>query len=47
MDNLARRIETDTVEKGSLAIYWLSQAGFVFKNHAGKIVYIDPYFPTS
>jgi len=43
MGNLAQMIAEDKVQKGSLAIYWLAQAGFVFKNHAGKIVYIDPY----
>ena len=43
MGNLARTIADDNVQGGSLAIYWLAQAGFVFKNHAGKIVYIDPY----
>jgi L-ascorbate 6-phosphate lactonase len=31
------------VEPGTLAIFWLAQAGFVFKNNAGTIVYIDPY----
>lgn len=43
MGNLARTIADDNVPGGSVAIYWLAQAGFVFKNHAGKIVYIDPY----
>jgi L-ascorbate 6-phosphate lactonase len=28
---------------GSLAMWWLGQAGFVFKTPAGKIVYLDPY----
>ena len=41
---LARVIATDEVEQDCLAIYWLSQAGFVFKSPSGKIVYIDPYF---
>jgi L-ascorbate 6-phosphate lactonase len=43
MGNLAQMIAEDKVQEGSLAIYWLAQAGFVFKNHAGKVVYIDPY----
>jgi L-ascorbate 6-phosphate lactonase len=43
MGNLARTIADDHVQEGSLAIYWLAQAGFVFKNHADKVVYIDPY----
>ena len=29
--------------EGSLALYWLCQAGFAFKTSAGQIVYIDPY----
>jgi L-ascorbate 6-phosphate lactonase len=41
---LANAIETDQVPQGDLAIYWLSQAGFVFKGSSGKVVYIDPYF---
>jgi L-ascorbate 6-phosphate lactonase len=41
---LAKKIETEKVHEGSLAIYWLSQAGFVFKSPSEKIVYIDPYF---
>ena len=41
---LAKLIDTDEVEQDCLAIYWLSQAGFVFKSPSGKIVYIDPYF---
>jgi L-ascorbate 6-phosphate lactonase len=27
----------------SLGIWWLGQAGFVFKTPVGKIVYVDPY----
>ena len=41
---LAKAIETDAVEQNCLAIYWLSQAGFVLKGTSGKVVYIDPYF---
>jgi len=41
---LAKVIDNDEVEQDCLAIYWLSQAGFVFKSPSGKIVYIDPYF---
>ncbi len=44
MRYLALTIEEDTVEKDCLAIYWISQAGFVFKTPAGKIIYVDPYF---
>lgn len=44
MSRLAEAIQNQQVENGSLAIYWLSQAGFVFKSTSGEIVYIDPYF---
>ncbi len=43
MENLAARIVQDTIENGCLGIYWLAQAGFVFKTPSNKIVYIDPY----
>lgn len=43
MDNLARRIREDPIAEGCLGIYWLAQAGFVFKSPAGKITYVDPY----
>ena len=43
MENLAARIAEDTIEKDCLGIYWLAQAGFVFKTSANRIVYIDPY----
>jgi L-ascorbate 6-phosphate lactonase len=44
MENLAKKIQETQVEPGSLAIFWLGQAGFAFKTPAGKIVYTDPYF---
>jgi len=31
------------VPSGSLGLWWLGQAGFVFKTPAGKVVYLDPY----
>jgi L-ascorbate 6-phosphate lactonase len=31
------------VPSGSLALWWLGQAGFAFKTPAGKIIYLDPY----
>ena len=40
----SQKIRERKVEEGCLAIYWLSQAGFVFKSSAKKIVYVDPYF---
>lgn len=44
MDSLAENVARRKVGPGQLGIYWLGQAGFVFKNCAGRIVYIDPYF---
>jgi L-ascorbate 6-phosphate lactonase len=44
---LAQRICDLQVEPGSLAIFWLAQAGFVFKTPTGKIIYIDPYLTDS
>jgi L-ascorbate 6-phosphate lactonase len=43
MDSLAKRILETKVDSGSLAIFWISQAGFVFKTPAGKVIFIDPY----
>lgn len=33
----------ENVPEGSVALWWLGQAGFVFKTAAGKVVYLDPY----
>ena len=43
MSSLATTIATREVPEGSIALYWLCQAGFAFKTNAGQIVYIDPY----
>ena len=43
MQNLSQKIHDTLVEPGSIAIFWLGQAGFAFKTPSGKIVYIDPY----
>ena len=40
---LAVRIRETRVEPGSLAIFWLAQAGFVYKTPGGTIVYVDAY----
>lgn len=42
-DSLAARIRAPQPEPGSLAIFWLAQAGFVYKTPAGTVVYVDPY----
>ncbi len=33
----------EAVPAGSLAVWWLGQAGFAFKTPSGKVVYYDPY----
>ena len=43
MEVLAKKIQDTRVEPGSLAIFWLGQAGFVLKTPAGTIIYTDPY----
>lgn len=43
MRDLARAIGETQVPAGSLAIFWLGQAGFAFKNSSGIIIYVDPY----
>jgi L-ascorbate 6-phosphate lactonase len=39
----AQEIERTRVEPGSLALWWLGQAGFAFKTPGGRVMYIDPY----
>ena len=43
MSKLAAQIKGLQVEPGSLAIFWLAQAGFVYKTPGGTIVYVDAY----
>ncbi len=43
MKNLAAEIGQTKVPEGGAAIWWLAQAGFVFKSHSGKVIYLDPY----
>lgn len=44
MTDLADLLRTRTVGPGQLAIYWLCQAGFVFRTSTNQTVCIDPYF---
>lgn len=43
MESLKQKILATRVDPGSLALFWLAQAGFVFKTPSGQIVYTDPY----
>lgn len=41
--NLANAIKTTQVDPGSLAIFYLAQAGFVYKSPGGAVVCVDAY----
>ncbi len=41
--NTALYILTKSVPAGSVGVFWLGQAGFVFKTHSGKLIAVDPY----
>lgn len=43
MARLADTISSFRVAPGSLGIFWLGQAGFVFKTSAGHLIFIDAY----
>jgi L-ascorbate 6-phosphate lactonase len=47
MQRLVERIRQTQVAPGSLAIFWISQAGFVYKTADDKIIYVDPYLTDS
>lgn len=40
---LAEEITNCRVPAHAVRVWWLGQAGFAFKTHAGRIVYVDPY----
>ena len=40
---LAEEIASCRVPARAVRLWWLGQAGFAFKTHAGRIVYVDPY----
>jgi L-ascorbate 6-phosphate lactonase len=44
---VAKSIQRLSVPSRSVAIFWLGQAGFVFKTAGGKIAYVDPYLTDS
>lgn len=43
MNNLAKEIAATEVSDNSVHLWWLAQAGFVFKTHDAQVVYVDPY----
>ncbi|HQE84577.1 MAG TPA: MBL fold metallo-hydrolase [Candidatus Hydrogenedentes bacterium] len=40
---LAVEIDNARAPEGGVALWWLAQAGFVFKTSSGAVVYLDPY----
>lgn len=44
---LSQAIRIASVGRESLQIWWLGQAGFAVKTHAGKLLYLDPYLSDS
>jgi L-ascorbate 6-phosphate lactonase len=40
---LAEEMAECRVPARSVRLWWLGQAGFAFKTHAGRMVYVDPY----
>ncbi len=40
----ANYLTTYRVDKGTTGVFWLGQAGFVFKNSSGEMIAVDPYF---
>jgi L-ascorbate 6-phosphate lactonase len=43
MRDLTHDIADTTVPQGCARIWWLGQAGFVFKSGGGTVIYLDPY----
>ena len=43
MQTFKNKIQDTRVDAGHIAVFWLAQAGFVFKTPGGKIIYTDPY----
>ena len=42
MENFARQVETAVIPAGQAGVFFLGQAGFVFKTPAGKLIALDP-----
>lgn len=40
---LSQEIAECRVPARAVRLWWLGQAGFAFKTHAGRIIYVDPY----
>ena len=44
MKSFLERVRDYTVPAGHVAVYWLGQAGFLFKTADERLVLLDPYF---
>ena len=44
MKSFLERVREYTVPAGRVAVYWLGQAGFLFKTADERLVLLDPYF---
>jgi L-ascorbate 6-phosphate lactonase len=42
-NEFSRKVKAIQVPAGHLAIFWLGQAGFVYKTPTDRVIYIDPY----
>ena len=43
MTEFANNVLTTNVEKDEVAVFFLGQAGFLFKTPSGKLMALDPY----
>ncbi|MBI5093327.1 MAG: MBL fold metallo-hydrolase [Candidatus Hydrogenedentes bacterium] len=43
MNTLAAEINATSAPDGGVDVWWLAQAGFVFKTAPGTVMYVDPY----
>jgi L-ascorbate 6-phosphate lactonase len=43
MSAFATKVRDTKVNANTLGIFWISQAGFVYKTPAGTVIYVDPY----
>ncbi len=42
-----KALKAHQTQAGSITLWWLGQAGFIFKSPAGKVVTLDPYLTNS
>lgn len=44
MEKLSAVIANCRVPENNVAVFWLGQAGFLFKTSDGTLITVDPYF---